>query len=189
MPGFLRPIKTTPRYTLYQAETTGYAQFVALTRLSSVRRQSELFFQNRDWLLNGEAAAGRFVREEYPAAQDGSTSLAVPGCPSGTISEERVAPQRIDLRAECPHGSTLVLKVTFHPNWRVAVDGAPVDSFMVSPGFIGIAWPPGVHQVRAEYRSPLYKTVLLLLGGLTLVATICFRRWFRRLDAAFSSGS
>ncbi len=96
-------------------------------------------------------------------------------------------PGRIDLRAECPHASTLVLKMTYHPNWRVAVDGVEVETFMVSAGFIGIVWPADAHQVRAEYRSPVYKTALLLLGACTLIATICFRRRFARLDAVFSS--
>jgi len=35
MAEFLRPIKTTPRYTLYQVETTGYRPFAAVTRLRS----------------------------------------------------------------------------------------------------------------------------------------------------------
>jgi len=35
MAEFLRPIKTAPRYTLYQVETTGYPRFAAVTRLRS----------------------------------------------------------------------------------------------------------------------------------------------------------
>ena len=187
MSEFLHPIKTTPRYTLYQVETTGYARFAAVKRLSSVSSQAGLFFQNRDWFLSGEPAAGNFVRYEYPAARNGSTSLEIPGCPDGVTRDEQVLPGRIDIRAECPHASTLVLKMTYHPNWRVAVDGVEVETFMVSPGFTGITWPAGAHQVRAEYRSPVYKTALLLLGAGTLMATICFRRRFARLDAVFSS--
>src|SRR5437667_12905145 len=57
MSEFLHPIKTTPRYTLYQVETTGYARFAAVKRLSSVSSQAGLFFQNRDWFLSGEPAA------------------------------------------------------------------------------------------------------------------------------------
>jgi hypothetical protein len=186
MAGFLRPVTTTRRYTLYRAETTGYARFAALTRLDSVARQSRLFLQNRDWLVSGEPAAGRFIRYEYPAARDGSTTLDGAGCPEGTTTDERVLPGRIDIAADCPHASTLVLKMTYHPNWRVAVDGAEVETFMVSPGFIGIAWPAGAHRVRAEYRSSALKIVLLLLGAGTLVAMICLRRRFARLDAFLS---
>ncbi len=87
-----------------------------------------------------------------------------------------VLPGRIDLEVKCPEASTLVLKVTYHPNWRVAVDGRAARSFMVSPSFVGFAVPAGSHQISAEYRSTALKTVLLLLGAGTLLAVILLRR-------------
>src|SRR5206468_479431 len=124
MPAFLRRIKETPRYSLYQAETSGYAQFAALNGTNSISSQSSLFSQNRNWLLSTEPAAGRFIRYDSPADRGGSESPVKPGCPGGgTISEERVLPGRIDLRVECQQAATLVLKVTYHPNWRIAIDG------------------------------------------------------------------
>jgi len=77
--------------------------------------------------------------------------------------------------------------VTYHPNWQVTIDGRSEQPFMVSPSFIGLYVPPGSHQVRAEYRSPTYKTALLLLGLGALLATIRFRRSFARIDSAVSS--
>lgn len=192
MPVFLRPIKKTARYTLYQAETGGYAAFAAITGVKSTGSQSALFFENRDWLLSAEPAAGRFIRYEYPVRQakaggsaNGKTPPSLPGqaCSAGgAISEGRVLSGQIDLRVECPIASVLVLKVTYHPNWRVAIDGREVWPFMVSPSFLGVEVPAGQHQVRAEYRSPAYKTALLLLGVCTLIATISFRRRFTQLD-------
>lgn len=186
MPAFLRPIKETSRYTLYRVETGGYAAFAAITEVKSAGSQSALFFENRNWLLSAEPAAGRFVRYEYPVRQtmaegsaNGTIPPSLPGqvCSAGgAISEERVSPGQIDLRVECPMALTLVFKVTYHPNWRVAIDGREVWPFMVSPSFLGVEVPAGQHQVRAEYRSPAYKTALLLLGICTLIATISFRR-------------
>lgn len=192
MPAFLGRIKETPRYALYRAETSGYAQFATITTLKRIDSQSSLFSQNRSWLSSADPAAGRFVRYEYPARKgtsgDGADAVASAqedrrGCPGGgTISEERVLPGRIDLRVECREAATLILKMTYHPNWRITVDGRPVRPFMVSPSFIGVNVPAGLHQLRAEYRSPLYKTALLLLGACTLLAAIWFTRWFARLD-------
>lgn len=190
MPSFLRPIKTTPRYILYRSETGGYAQFVAVTGTSTISSQSALFFQNRDWLQSPEPAAGRFVRFAFPGGTGTGESGDSPAsaCPSGgTIREEQVLPGRIDLQVECQQDSALALKVTYHPNWRVTVDGREVKPFMLSPSFIGLDVPAGSHQIRAEYRSPTYKTVLLLLAGFILLATIWLRRWFTQLDAACSS--
>ena len=197
MPQFLRPITTTPRYTLYRAETSGYGGFAAVAGLTSIDSQSSLYSQNPRWLLSPEATAGRFVRYEYPAAAGGSRSTADriaspspgrPRCPGGgVLIEERVLPGRIDLRVECRDPATLVLKVTYHPNLRITVDGRDERPFMLSPSFIGLEVPGGAHHIRAEYRSPAYKTALLLLGACALLATIWFRRRFARLDAILSS--
>lgn len=198
MPAFLRPIKEASRYILYRTETTGYAQFAALTATKSMGSQSSLLAQNKSWLLSPDASSGRFIRYEYPVGRDGVVSSSSGGAPgtgerpgclrSGTLTEEQVRPGRIDLRVRCREAATLVLKMTYHPNWRVTVDDQQGRPFMVSPSFIGLDVPAGVHQVRAEYRSPRDKTALLLLGVCTLLATIWFRRRFARLDALVSSG-
>lgn len=198
MPQFLRPIKETPGYTLYQAETGGYAGFASITGTRRIDSQSSLFVKNRDWLLGNESAAGRFVRYDYPAGsgQTGTREeVAEPSGPQscrsdsgdGTIREEEVRPGRLDLRVECPMASTLVLRVTYHPSWQVTIDGRSEQPFMISPSFIGIYVPPGSHQIRAEYRSPTYKTALLLLGLAALLATIRFRRSLAQLDSAVAS--
>ncbi len=188
MPTFLRPLKETPRYTLYQTETSGYAGFVAVIGQKGVASQSSLFFQNRDWLMSTEPAAGKFVRYDYPAASGWTEDPATAQCPGGgKIREERVLPEQLDLQVECHAASTLVLKMSYHQNWHVTIDGREVRPFMISASFIGLDVPAGMHQIRAEYRSPGYKTGLLLLGAFTLLATIWFRKRFARLDSIFSS--
>jgi hypothetical protein len=189
MPAFLGRIKPTSRYILYRAETSGYAQFARVIDPMSMTSQSSLFSRNRDWLLSADPAAGRFIRYDYPDGKGRSEGGLSSGCAgAGMITEERVQPGRLDLRVQCAEAATLVLKMTFHPNWRVTIDGRRQPAFMVSPSFIGVNVPAGLHQLRAEYRSPLYKTALLLLGACTLLAAIWFRRQFARLDAALSSG-
>ena len=198
MPMFLRPIKETSRYILYRAETSGYAQFAALMATKNMGSQSSLLSQNKSWLSSADASVGRFIRYEYPAGRDGVASSSSGGAPGtaerpgclrgGMVAEDRVWPGRIDLRVQCQEAATLVLKVTYHLNWRVSLDGQKVRPFMVSPSFIGLDVPAGAHQIRAEYRSPTYRTALLLLGACTLLATVWFRRRFARLDALASSG-
>ncbi len=186
-PSFLRPIKETSRYTLYQAETGGYARFVSVSRRINISSQSSLFAQNQSWLSSADPAEGRFIRYDYPAGKGASGDSATPGCPGGgKIGKERVLPGRIDLRVECQAPSTLVLKMTYHPNWRITVDGREVRPFMVSPSFIGLEVPAGSHHVRAEYHSGLFKIALLILSACALVGLLCFRRRLAELDARLS---
>ena len=64
----------------------------------------------------------------------------------------------------------LMLKVSYHPNWRVTVDGSEYDPVMLIPGFIGIQLAPGKHNVIMEYRSRELRKILIGLGLLTLMS-------------------
>ena len=183
MPGFLRPVKETSRYILYQAETSGYARFAAISGIMKIDSQSDLLSRNRSWMLSAEPAEGRFLRIGYGGRNGGSEDLTKSVSQGiGRISEERVAPGRIDLKVECQERSTLVIKMTYHPNWRVTIDGRGSQTFMVSPSFIGFEVPAGHHSVRVEYRSPTYKTILLILGACTIAGMIMFRRRLGRFE-------
>ena len=85
---------------------------------------------------------------------------------------ERVQPSRLDLLVGCPDASTLVLKVTYHPNWQVEIDGVAARPFMVSPSYLGVFVPAGDHFVTAEYRATPMKTPLVALGGVTFVVLL-----------------
>jgi hypothetical protein len=170
MPSFLRPIMRTARYTLYEAPTSGIAEYVAIAERRDVSSQSTLFPQNRAWLASGDVAAKRFIRWNYPAATDRSLGGAEDGCPDGGTSYERVQPSRVDLIVHCGTTGTLVIKVTYHPNWVVTVDGAPATTFMLSPSYLGVDLPAGQHFIAAEYRSTPAKAPLLLIGVLGLLS-------------------
>jgi len=186
---FLRPIKETPRYTLYRTETDGYAGYVTVSGRRSPSSQSNLFFQNRAWIQSADPEAGRVIRYDYPAGRGAnaaeaakSSPAAEPPCVGGKIREESVLPGRIDFQTECATGSAMILKTTYHPNWHVDVDGHDVPTFMVSPSFIGFDLPAGAHRIRAEYRAGVLKTILLLVGACALLVLFCFRRRLARFD-------
>jgi len=113
----------------------------------------------------------------------GASALPAWNCPeTGTVEETRIAPGRLELRTACPDAGTLVLKVTYHPHWRVTVDGRPAAPYMVSPSFLAVDLPPGAHAIHAEYRSPAYRTALAWLGAGVLSATVLLRRRLPRLE-------
>ncbi len=66
----------------------------------------------------------------------------------------------------------LLLKVTAHPFWRAEIAGKPVDIYYLSPAFMGIPLPSGVHQVRFSYEHPRWQFYLLIIGGLTLILVL-----------------
>jgi hypothetical protein len=172
MPAFLQPITRTSRYVLYAAPTTGYAIYGALVDRESVQTQRGLFAVNRPWFGGGDVAALRFHRFDFPAGSNTTTAETAAGCARASYAYERVQPSRLDLSVGCPDASTLVLKVTYHPNWQVTVDGHEAATFMVSPSFVGVSLPAGDHFVTAEYRSTPVKTPLFLLAVAVLLAML-----------------
>jgi hypothetical protein len=177
LPGFLQVLRTTPRYVLYATPSSGHGEFVALSSREEVSSATKLFPRNRAFVNGPGPAAGTFIRWDYPAASDRVVSGAVDGCGSdGSLRYERMQASRFDFISSCPVAATFVVKETYHPNWHVTVDGREVETFMVSPSFIGIAVPAGVHFVSAEYRSTPIKTPLFGLGLLAIAALAIARR-------------
>ena len=58
--------------------------------------------------------------------------------------------------------------MTYHPQWDVTVDGAPVQPYMVSPGYLAVDVTPGAHRVAARYRAHPAKLPLVLIGLIVL---------------------
>lgn len=188
MPGFLTVLKKTKRYTLYEATTSGYAEFALSTQAGTAASEADLLAQNKNWLFGDGPKQRRFIIYSYGGAippQD--LAKYPPDPPDGRILAERVQPGRIELNVEHPQGAVLVIKTTYHPKWIVSIDAQPRESFMVSPSFIGVYVPPGRHQVVAEYRSGPLKIVLPILGGLVLAGVMVFGRRLEDLGTRLES--
>lgn len=163
-------IQDTPRYILYAAPGGGYAQYVGIARRERFATQAALFDAERAFVRAGDFSDGAFLRFDYrDAGARAGDAVPVPPCPRGQVLSERVAPARFDLVAQCDTASAMVLKVTYHPNWHVTVDGQEVATFMVSPSYVGFDVPAGRHIIAAEYRSLPLKSALFWIGVLFLL--------------------
>jgi len=174
---FLTPIQRTTRYTLYQAPTTGFAEYVAITSRQAVPTQAALFSLNLAWERTHTLPGERdFVRYDYPATVPGFDPASTAPCPGGGKTDyERFQEDAIDLAVECPVDSTLVIKTTYHPDWQVYVDGGLVPDFMVSPSYIGISLAAGKHTVDAVYRADPIKAPLVLIGAIAALFLLIVR--------------
>jgi hypothetical protein len=186
LPPGLRAIVTTPRYVLYAAPGGGYAEYAMIERTETTPSQTDLFVRARDWLRGGGATHWAFARYDYRGAAAEPSSVTVSECSRQELSYERMQPSRMDILASCPNDSAMLLKITYHPNWHVTVDGREVETFMVSPSLVGFALPAGQHFITAEYRSAPIKAVLLASGAITVAALLAFTER-RRLLAWYLS--
>ena len=188
MPVFLKTLFKTGPYALYQFDSGGYAQIAGVTMARTIAGQSELLSANQDWMKDHNAGAGGFAAYSYPGgAPDPALITGPAGSIDSVVKELGVTPQSIEMSVTNTRLTTLILKITYHPDWHVSVDGREQRTFMVTPSFIGVQLQPGEHQVRAEYRSSMLKNALLVLGFCTLFAAVVLRhsvsRTVHRIEA------
>ena len=74
----------------------------------------------------------------------------------------------------------LILKQTFHPNWKVTVNGKNYKAFPVFPFFTGIQIrDAGDYQVTIIYRPSNLKTILLVFS--TFFFIFVFKKFLREV--------
>lgn len=93
---------------------------------------------------------------------DGSYSAAVAfvGQPSfvparGVVHGVRETPNRAELDVESFGQGFLVMSVTTHKYWRIAVDGRNVPAVVTNIAYQGVTLTPGRHRVEMVYSNPL----------------------------------
>jgi hypothetical protein len=77
---------------------------------------------------------------------------------------------RIAARYRSEEGAFLVVATTFDKGWRASVGGKPVAVYPTAACQIGLALPPGEHQILLEYQDPLVGigaagTLITLVSG------------------------
>ena len=174
-----RTVLTTERYIVYEVDSGGYLQLGRVTGVMPIGSSRELFKFNDSWLNSQDPVANKFVAFLAPGKKSDAyltalldTSVSEGSPPSGSFSDEVVTPDSLSASVSASGPTVLVIKVTYHPNWHVTIDGREQRTFMVSPSYIGTRIEAGRHKVRAEYRSSTLKKILLALACLSLLTTI-----------------
>ena len=198
MPSFMQPIEKFGRHQLYQVPTTGYFDLVG-SQLTFTGNKAAYFSAAQSWLEIGLLEAKRhpqisingspsFLNHvglpstiilDTPLPSDSSLeslddlssyiSQISTGPSRGSIISEDQGINSYSATVDVERESMMMLKVSYHPNWRVTVDGSEADTLMLMPGFIGVQLGPGEHNVFMEYKSRGLRKALLSCGLVTLL--------------------
>ncbi len=68
----------------------------------------------------------------------------------------------------------VILKQTYHPNWKATVDGKAVTPIIVFPFYIGIPVTQGTHEVIVSYEPSGLKMGLLFVEIVSIIAFILY---------------
>ena len=188
-----RRVAQAGRHVLWELPDTGYLEVVDTVAAVAVDR-SNIGMRTASVLRSGlyakrfvptlafgshEAAEPSLGPRELPIDRAGRvvTEIADPddGSFSGTVALERDA--------------VVLVKASFDPRWKAAVDGEKVRPQMLSPGFVGMPVPAGEHQISLDYQPYPFTGPLLLIGGagIATMRQIARRRGRRTASGTSSS--
>ena len=131
-------------------------QLVAWAPTSKVQREARI----RRW-LNGPAPPAPALACLW---QRGGPSAGGPRgrCAACTVSLRR------HRRGRGRTVGTFLLKVTYHPGWRVRIDGQPAELLRVSPDMMAVQVGSGRHRLAFAFRRPWWSFALLAGSLLSL---------------------
>ncbi|OGF99371.1 hypothetical protein A2Y99_03120 [Candidatus Gottesmanbacteria bacterium RBG_13_37_7] len=98
--------------------------------------------------------------------------------PSGKIVREAVSKQIYTADVEAPAGCEscfVMFKMSFHPNWKVTVDGQEAEKSVVFPFYLAVPITEGFHTVEFSYHPNNLK-VWLIVFEIILIIGFLFRK-------------
>jgi hypothetical protein len=199
---FVLPLADFGRHRLYQVAVppqpaTSYVKLVG-SDAAFVGDKEEVYAAAAHWLASDLPQVGQHPRVElhpavslqgaaggyeqvYPLAQAAEVIPLVPFSlePSrGRVVSQRIGADTYVAEVEVERESFLMLKATYHPNWRATVDGDEAETVMLMPSYVGVEVAPGTHRVRFAYRPQPWRPVLGLVG-LLLLGLLALVEWRR----------
>ena len=200
-PRFVKPLGQFGRHRLYQVQTTGYFDLVD-SDLTFTGGKTDYWPAASNWMASGLlgvkqhptvlfGSSSRGIKSSIPLSEASEviSKIQVSAGPSrGIVLSEEVGNNFFAADVNVKRDSMLMLKATYHPNWRATVDGEETDPVMLMPSVVEIQLPQGEHKVRLEYRPRSLRVVLLGLGLLTLPLIAISEKWGTGFWRRFGSG-
>ncbi len=179
---FVRPVAEFGRHRLYQVETSGYFD-LAGSEAAFTGAKVDFYPAVSHWLASDLPRIKQHPTLLFgPNTSDAQPTFTLPqaaevipltsfplGLSRGRIISETVEGSVYLAEVELERKSVLMLKATYHPNWRAYVDGIEAGTVMLMPSYVGLNVSPGAHRIRLEYRPRPLRGYLL---GLALLALL-----------------
>jgi len=187
LPAFLTPIRQDGPYRILASPGGGI--FDVVDAFYAVKTNKFDFYDIVDrwlqspWVANRQHLVLDFFGDANPALPRLDPDQPLPAAATfpfpGTVLSESQETRTYRAQILANRASYVLFKMTWHKNWRATVDGAPVRTAMLSPGFVGIPIQPGRHAVEIAYRPEAWKSVLAFAGiFLALLAVFAERRGY-----------
>jgi len=196
-PDFALRVSEKGKYSLRQIENTGYFDLVDVPLLVKGNKLN-VWHINLLWLRSNFVDSGQHMAIDFENRLKSSdfkrtivmkerSTFIEGGVEKNVFSEALFStpyeegPSRGNIISQWTDGfryeahlsvireSYLLFKMTYHPNWKVIVDGKKGGKIQISPYFTGVKLSPGDHVVKFYYDPGIMKKILLISGIFSLI--------------------
>lgn len=108
---------------------------------------------------------------EIPLYSSPSSPSSLMSLSSQSSDSDMVFRATVEVKPGCTE-CLVILKQTYHPSWKVTIDGKPAEKMIVFPFYIAVSIPEGSHEVIFSYHPSPLKIVLLILSLISLSTLI-----------------
>jgi hypothetical protein len=160
-------------YTLWEVPTSGYLEVVDATEPMDANR-TDMGTVMPPYLNSAAVGEKRHPLVSFDGSSTPPPSLSATspfsGDPGTVISSTTSLDNgRFAGRVTAVRPAWVMLKESYYPHWHAKVDGLPVRTAMLAPGFVGVPVPAGTHDVVFQYHSQSGYPLLFAIGVLTLL--------------------
>ncbi|HTP32683.1 MAG TPA: hypothetical protein VMJ75_10945 [Candidatus Acidoferrales bacterium] len=180
-PAFLKFIGDIGHFRVFEAPGEGYFGLVDVVASADTNRDN--FFDIADpWLHSDWPDRHQYIWLDFHGDAPRNLPRLTPGylpaippapTPPGTVLGERQSGQIYEADLDVARSAWVLFRMTFHPAWKVLVDGRSVATAMLSPGLVGAQVVAGRHHIVCRYQPGNLKWMLLGAGwGITLLLLV-----------------
>jgi hypothetical protein len=189
-PPFLKTLADIGSYRMLDAPGAGYFGIVDVPAAAKVDRdsvggidepwvKSDWFAKDQYVLLDLDDSAPRNLDRLTPGGA--FPPAPAPLTPAGVVSNERQTGQVYEADFEASRQAFALFRMTYHFAWKAYIDGRAQPTVMLTPGFLGVAAPPGKHHIVCRYEPGNWKLWLAAAGlAITLAAIVAERAMPKR---------
>lgn len=137
-------------------------------------------YRPRAWLVTQATVSARpaLDLESLPSAEQAllDVPLSLAAASPGQVVVHRDRPGDVSVKTTCPTSQLLLVNESFHPGWKVTVDGEKASVLRANGDFLGVVAPAGPHEIHLQFRPSSLEYGRMASGcGLSLlVAALLF---------------
>ena len=175
-PPFLKFIGDIGHFRAFEAPGEGYFGLVDVVAAANTTRDNFLDICD-PWLQGDWPDKNEYIWLDFHGDAPKDLPRLTPGflpamaaapAPPGVVTNERRSGQVYEADLDVQRPGWALFRMTFHPAWQVLLDGQPVATAMLSPGFTGARVAAGRHHILCRYAPGNLKWILLGAGwGIT----------------------